>query len=75
MICSEERGSKMIEIIKNNLIYPTLTRLGTLGAGLLVSLGMHEATADQVVVGAIALALFAVDLTASHFNRKRERSK
>ena len=60
----------MMDFIKNTVLRPGLERLGSVTATWLITLGATSETANMVTVGAVAGALFAVDLVLIQLRRK-----
>lgn len=65
----------MFELIKTNVIFPALGRVGTVLGTTLVGWGMHQDHATQVVAGLIAGAGFALDLAWSKWGRNRAKTQ
>lgn len=60
----------MIELIKQNVIYPLAGRLGTAIAGGLVTYGVSDQHANWVALGVAGLLGVAVDLAGSWVRRR-----
>lgn len=64
------KGATLTDFLKNTVLRPGLERLGSVTATWLITLGATSETANMVTVGAIAGALFAVDLVLIQLRRK-----
>lgn len=60
----------LFEAIKANVLVPATTRIGSLTAGGLVTLGMTQPHADAVALGTAALLGFGVDLMLAWFRKR-----
>ena len=60
----------MKAFVLQQLVGPTLRRVGTMIGAYLVSVGASMDLASQIETAAIAAALFAVDLLSSASNRR-----
>lgn len=65
----------MIEMIKANVLLPATTRMGSLAAGGLVTLGMTQPHADAVGLGLAALLGFGVDLVLAWYRKRTIQHK
>lgn len=61
----------MLELLKTNVLFPLLGRIGTSTATVLVGYGVHAPYAQQVGIGVTAFGLIVADLMVSYLNRKR----
>lgn len=65
----------MLKALRDNILLPLLTRLGTAAGSLLMAWGVQQELAEQAILGVIALGLIAFDLVASYVNRRRKGQK
>lgn len=60
-----------MKTIVENLAAPLARRAGTFIAGVAISLGATASQADAVELGAVAVAMIAVDLVSSYLQRRK----
>lgn len=60
----------MLQKLLNEVLAPLVRRLGSMGAGAAITYGANAEQVQAIEAGLVALGLLAVDLIASHFNRK-----
>lgn len=65
----------MWEVIKTNVLLPSLGRVGSAATGYLVAIGANQQHADWVGVGLVGAILIAVDLAGSRLIRKVNEDK
>lgn len=64
----------MGDFLKETVVRPMATRLGTFAGAYLLSYGVNQHDTNTIVAGAIAAILVAVDLVAAYrTNRKAVR--
>lgn len=62
-----------LRVIKENVIYPLVGRIGTAVAASLIPYGIHATQAEQIGVGVAAAALVAFDLATSYVLRQKAK--
>ena len=67
------KGNNVFNILLDKVVQPMLRRMGTAFAVYLVTLGVGAEVADQIALGATALAGVGVDLALSAADKKRRR--
>lgn len=60
----------MNHAIIENLLLPSLTRLGTIVAGGLIGYGVSAEHTDNIVLGGISIVLVGIDFAFSYVRRK-----
>lgn len=63
----------MLRTIRDNIVLPLLTRLGTMAGTLLMGWGVQQDLAEQAILGLIALGLIGFDLVMSYIGRNKEK--
>ena len=56
-----------------NVLGPLLARIGTAGAAYLVGFGINAEHANNIMVGATAVVLVAIDLGVGYYNRQKAK--
>lgn len=59
-----------MKAILKNLLEPSLTRTGTLLAGMLTGYGVSDPHANAIATGAVAAVLVALDFAGAYIQRK-----
>lgn len=63
----------MLRTIRENIVLPLLTRLGTMAGTLLMGYGVQQELAEQAILGVIALGLIGFDLIMSYVGRNKDK--
>lgn len=61
----------MLRTLRDNVVLPLLTRLGTMAGTVLIGYGVQQELAEQAILGVIAVGLIGFDLIMSYINRHR----
>lgn len=61
----------MLKTIKETVVGPLSTRLGTLLAGVLAPYGVHADFANMVAIGVIGTGLVACDLVLAQLRKRK----
>lgn len=63
----------LLKTIRDNVVLPLITRLGTMLGTVLIASGVHQDLAEQAILGVIAMGLIAFDLVMSYIRRRTEK--
>lgn len=61
----------MLQSIKQNVLLPLATRLGSILAGILAPFGVHAEGAQMLAIGLIGVLLIGVDLVAAWLRKNK----
>lgn len=65
----------MYKTIRDNVLLPLFTRLGTMIGAVLLSAGVQQELAEQAILGVIAVCLIGVDLVMSYLGRRKAKQE
>lgn len=60
----------MLELIKENVVKPLLTRVGSLTSGALVAMGAQQDHANWLALGVLGGGLIIFDLTTAYLRKR-----
>lgn len=60
----------LLKTIRENILLPLFTRLGTMLGTVLLGAGVQQELAEQAILGVIAVCLIAFDLVMSYIRRR-----
>lgn len=63
----------MLRTLRDNVVLPLLTRLGTMAGTVLIGYGVQQELAEQAILGVIALGLIGFDLVMSYVRHKKDK--
>lgn len=61
----------LLKTIRDNVLLPLFTRLGTMLGTVLIGAGIQQELAEQAILGVIAMCLIAFDLAMSYIGRRK----
>lgn len=65
----------LLKTIRDNVVLPLVTRLGTMLGTVLIGAGVQQELAEQAILGVIAMCLIAFDLVMSYIGREKAKKE
>lgn len=72
---TENKVNALLKTIRDNVVLPLVTRLGTMLGTVLIGAGVQQELAEQAILGAIAMCLIAFDLVMSYISRQNTKKE
>lgn len=65
----------LLKTIRDNILLPLATRLGTILGTVLMGAGVQQELAEQAILGVIAACLISFDLVMSYIGRRKAQQE